>query len=294
LGALRSRLGANLDAVAFATQGSQTLVDGVLVLDGELALPLWRPVGGQLHMVVPSLQYRALARPSPRHLALFVAGTDALDPYLERGAVHQLVLTVRQTLGPEGRGAALDLSQPIDLRGRALGQPSARLTVRWGALVQLGTLVSLNLHAGGPRLQHVSQQLAVGHRRVSVWAHYLRAAPGADRFIRTVYELSAAKDTRADVGGAAWAHSLMAGGQMAVGAGFSARYAVTFALPKPEASVGAQPLWQSAAVQNIEVAYRSPCECWGISTTLSASPQNFGPTWRMQVLLTVADTRVGI
>lgn len=302
LGPWRTRAAVSLDGVAFATEGAGALVDGVVVVDGFVKLPVWRRWATTQHVLAPLLRYRALLRPSPEALRLFVAGADALDPYLQREAVHQIWAGLGQSFTPRAplpgsNGAplhlTLDIGQPFDLLKGRLAQPSGRLTVRWGSLLRSETLVGAAWRGPGPRVQHLSQQLALTHRRFGMWGHYLRAAPGAERFLRSVYALSAVNSTATDVGGAAWAHALQMGGEVNPGPGLRVRSAVSFALPKPSLGLGGKTLWTTATTQNLELAYTSPCACWGAVATISAAPQNLRQSWRMQVLLTVADTRLG-
>jgi hypothetical protein len=145
----------------------------------------------------------------------------------------------------------------------------------------------------GPKMQHISAQWALSHRGYGLFGHYLRAAPGAERFARSVYALSAPQRAPQDVGGAAWAHTLQVGAEADAGFGLKLRSMVSFALPKPTQGMAGRALWATATAQNLEVAYTSPCACWGLTATVSAAPQNVRQSWRMQVLVTVADTRLG-
>lgn len=298
LGPVRARLGVSADGVAFATEGAETLVDGVLLTDGEVMLPLYRAYGRQQHMVSPSLRYRGLSRSHRRGPAFAAAQADALDPYLERAAVQQLLVALKQSLGRGATAAQLTLGLPIDLRVWAWLPPSGRLTLAWRGIMRSETLMSVNVRSGGPWLQHLGQQLQLEIAQFGLRAHYLRAAPGAERFVRTVYELSASPRDLPDVGRAAWAHTLSASGFVALGWGLKVGYGTTLALPKPDA----QPSLTTApggffrtygTAQNLDVSYTSPCSCWGLSATLSAAPQALWRTFRMQVVLTLADTRVG-
>ncbi len=303
LGPVRGRMGVSLDGVAFVTAGdnhlAHGLIDGVLLADGQLSLPVWRAYGKQRHMLLPLVRYRALARPNPRAVTAFVAQADALDPYLERGAVHQLLLGLNQSFGRGPTAFALELGQPLDLIGRGWLQEYGRLVVTSGGWWRSETLLGVRLHRGGPKVQHISQQVALTFARVGWRAHYLRASPGAERFVRTVYELSAAPKTAADPGGSMWAHSLVTSGYVALGLGLNVRYGITLALPKPDEgkSIGANFLasvWRSNNMaQNLEVAYTSPCDCWGVAATVSAASTALWQTLRMQVTFTVADTRLG-
>ncbi len=300
VGPVGLRASARLDALWVDPTAEDEQIAVAAIVDSSASLRLAKAAGSILHVVEPRLAYRGLP-----WLSEPIAGGPPLDPRFERGELHQLALELDQTWSrvrkKRSRPAArLVLRQPIDLETGELLQTQARLEARAGRL-RLRSWVDVDL-PGDLTVEEAGAYLSAGWRGFGISAEWARWTPRADRFRRTLYELGAAG---ASLDRAAWVHMVRAGARFARGP-VSASYSADYLLPAeaidcalddntPDRTQACRDAGQRVpgfARHAISLAYRSPCDCWEIGTSVSipaADPSDF----RAQVTVAVGGYRLG-
>lgn len=263
------------------------------------------------HLVQPRLSYQGLHTMTASPQALATLSERALDPRFLRRRSQQLMLSVTQSLWQQTaphavpiRRAEWVLGVPYDLRHPRFLQPYAEANVQWLPTSSGSVRVSLD-----PRRMHtlpireLAAQWTQRIQSMSIALEYNRLAPDADRFQRSIYELSAPLGVLEPQSSDSWVHTLRASLEYQWHRRLLIHYVATYQLPQLEKPVGWQdPVCRTRAGNSsrhcftshlLSLAYQSPCECWGIESILSAAPQDIWHTLRFQILLNVAGVRLG-
>lgn len=309
LGPVNVTARAGLDSVIVDSGTASAIIDTALLLRGDAEVRGVGPLAGLTHLVVPRLSYRAMPRiwaPASAHLR------HDLDERLVRRVVHQGMATLHQSLWASDRGtalASLDLSQPWDLMTGKILPPFAE--INWSTQMfgngTLWTSVDLARTDRQP-IRELGGRLAYALGPVSLSAQYLRLAPDADRFQRSIYELVAPRlPPRTLQASDRWAHNVRAGAAVRLG-GVNFAYGAGYTLARPDvdARMGEdiclsgthpdpskpKPL-RCFTGHTLSVGYVSPCDCWAINTVIAVDPLNPKKNIRFSVTFDVAGYRIG-
>ena len=329
---LTGRLG--VDSLWVNTATLPAFVDTALLARIDAEVRFAGPLGDLTHVLVPRLSVRAMPRvwgprwaldgaelmPDSRQLQALGA-TPAwqpawaarsmrrdLDERLLRRVVYQGMTSLHQSLWaqPNASIVTLDLGQPWDLQANAPLTPWAELNWRTPQAGDGGVWASVDFsrwHLQPVRELGARWNFTVGPIGFNI--QYLRVAPDADRFERSVYELAAPRlpplpEQTSDT----WAHTVRGSVSGRFG-GFGLSVYAAFTLRRPDVDLllgeptchdpdgpASATSYQCPTSYSATLSYSSPCDCWGITSIIAVNPL---PPYdvRFNVMFDVAGYRLG-
>lgn len=300
-----------VDFLAVQALSQPGLIDLAPLSRADLGLFLGRFGRRWKHLIKPRLTYQGLHATTATPRALLTLAQRALDPRFLRRPSQQLMLGVSQSLWQQTQPSTVPMRRgglfvgiPYDLRGQRLLQPLAEASINWPPTSSASVRVSLD-----PRRMHtlpIRELAGQWTQRIgttSLAFEYNRLAPDADRFQRSIYELSAPLGILEPQSSDSWVHTLRASLEFQWQKRLLIHYVTTYQLPQLEKPADFQdPVCRTRSGKNskhcftshlLSLAYQSPCACWGIESILSAAPQDIWHTLRFQILLNVAGVRLG-
>ena len=291
LGPVHTRSRAQISALR-VDEAEQTNVLSTLTVDARAELPLARRFRRVVHHLVPALRYRGL----PLLEATDANGgirDGAFDERLQVRKFHQLMLQVDQSLVTFGKGdpvVQLTLAQPWDLEKNEI--LPFRAALQLNTFIRLRALVDVNFLLKREPMQAVSADMGIPLGPIYLNVDYSRWAPTAERFRRTLYELSAPSTIAGgEIAGSEWVHSIGAGASLDTRV-LDLSYGVTALLPLPE-DPGVVESDRPYITEHIfRMNYRSPCNCWGLGAVLSVPAQN-PEAFRLSFTLDIGGVGVG-
>jgi hypothetical protein len=275
LGPVRLQAGAYLDALWLESAGAEPDAHIMAAVDAAASIRLAKAWDTTAHVVEPRLVYRALPWESS------APSGPPVDPRLDRAQLHQLAVELDQSLWRTDKAsrrlARLVLSQPIDLATGDLLHTRVHLDAGGGG-VKVSAWADIDLPARFST-EEVGTQVHARWGPLSAAGEWARWSPRADRFRRTLYELGAAdpeKSDQAQLSDKAWVHMLRATAGLDLGS-IRASYAADYLLPieevdcetpdQPDECMGERV--PGFTRHEVSISYRSPCDCWGVTATLS-------------------------
>ncbi len=259
-----------------------------LLLSAKVDTRLSRSFTSFTHTITPRVEYRGI--PTQSGSLPNVTSTTLYDARLQRRTFHQAMVAVDQAFWIKGPLSALpivnlSLRQPFDLEKGQLLQTQAE--VQWRAPRYLtGTgRVSLAIGQDEP-LREVSATTQLWFRYLTLGLGYARWQVNADRFVRSLYELAAPRDD--GVSASLRPIHTLSGTASTTFRRVSLSYSTDYLMPLRRDQLPIQQLPVSSPFTRIEdlpqnrrsfvehrgtIAYRSPCNCWGVSA-MFAFPNN--------------------
>ncbi len=286
---------AGTDAL-FAANGDENHGINSLMLSAKVDTRLSRAFTRFTHTITPRLEYRSIPTQSGTLPEIRSATADNTllyyDARLQRRTFHQVMIAVDQALWVRGPLSALpilnlSLRQPFDLDGGHVLQSQAEL--QWRAPSYLTGTARVSIAPGQDEpVRELSATSQLSTRYLSVGLGYARWQVNADRFVRSLYELAAPYES-GDVSSILRPiHSLSASISTNIRR-VSLSYSTDYLLPLRDDQLPVQTLpadlpegtplsevpanRRSFTEHRGTLAYRSPCNCWGVSAMM-AFPNN--------------------
>ncbi|MBC7793025.1 MAG: LPS assembly protein LptD [Clostridia bacterium] len=264
-----------------------------LMLTGRVDTRLSRKFGTYLHTVTPRIEYRSIAAQGGT-LPMYRASSDNTlggsatgvviyyDARTQRRVFHQAQLAIDQSLWGSGAISALpllDLSVrlPMDLETGKLLQTQVEL--QWRAPYFLIGNVRTSIAPGQQNvLRELSATVNLNLRYLNVGLGYARWQLNADRFIRSYYELAAPREQA--TAGLRPIHTLSPSISFNIKQRFYVSYNTDYLLPISDQFLVLDPQNYPNPKENpvnrrgliehrASIVYRSPCNCWGITTNMT-------------------------
>ena len=286
-------------------------------LRGDVETTLARRYGDVLHTITPALKYRGIPT---RHLAVSsvapIVPDDPMpcvwhstarqcDQRLDAHVFHQGSLALEQVLYTGADGglhprASLVLSAPMDLTTGKLFPLRAESS--WWSPIGDGSLwVGVRPDEKEQPFQEVGARHSVRIAWFTLGADYIRWAPDAERFTRSIYEIAS---SRQDAGQRPWVHSTS--GTIAFANDvLSLSYRASVLLRLPQAAADDLENQKRPYINQhvATITYTSPCHCWSVggSATLlgygepapGTEPIPFSDRFRAQLTLSIGGYALG-
>ncbi len=232
-------------------------------------VPLARRYGTDTHLIIPKLGLRSIPWQDGDATA-----ASRFDPWLERNELTQAVVALDQEwLDARGEPVVtLLLEQPFDLREGERLQSVVRaqvVPVRW---LTLRGWSQLDLGNADP-LREVGASVSARYRAFTAGASYVRWFEDSERFRRTVYQLSgtpASLPVDPDLPGS---EQYLRGGVGLDLAPVRLSYGTSLLLRRPGGNNAANLVIGDKSRpfipnQSASIGYTSPCDCWGLTTSV--------------------------
>ena len=290
---------------------SQGAASTSLMLNARVDTRVSRRFGSYVHSITPRIEYKSIAAQGGE-IPVYRSADDTAqvvyyDPRTQRRVFHQAQLAVDQALWGNGPLSALPLlnlsiRQPFDLETGKLLQTQVELA--WRAPYFLTGNVRTSLAPGQDKvLRELSATANLNLRYASLGVGYARWQLNADRFIRSFYELAAPRT--GEIANLRPIHTVSPNLTLNYKQRIFASYSTDYLLPiGDEYRIGPtsdylnpdeNPANQRSFVEHrVSIAYRSPCNCWGITTNMSfPDNERWFSNRRMNILFDVGGYTLG-
>lgn len=270
-----------------------------LLLSARVDTRLSRSYSKLTHTITPRIEYRSIPTqsgtlPTTQSVLATEPNTDVIyDARLQRRTFHQAMLAVDQAFWIKGPLSALpvlnlSLRQPFDLEKGQLLQTQAE--IQWRAPQYLTGTARVSVAVGQEEpLREVSATTQLWLRYLTLGLGYARWQVNADRFVRSLYELAAPREeTNTSLRPIHTLSGTASTTIRRVTLSYSTDYLMPLRrdqLPQQQVPTSPEDPYFGVPLEDLprnrrtfvehrgSIAYRSPCNCWGVSA-MFAFPNN--------------------